>query len=131
MWSSAELALKVKEPIAEEYGRMRADQTLFTYLHLAASRPCTDALLASGTTSIAYETGAAARPVTSSARADVRGRGTSGAAGRIPAPHGQQRRTRRAARRRSWRLPRRRRRDPVPESPASTPPGRPRHGRTR
>jgi alanine dehydrogenase len=56
VWSSAELVLKVKEPIAEEYGRMRAGQTLFTYLHLAASRPCTDALLASGTTSIAYET---------------------------------------------------------------------------
>jgi alanine dehydrogenase len=56
VWASAELVLKVKEPIAEEYGRMRRGQTLFTYLHLAASRPCTDALLASGTTSIAYET---------------------------------------------------------------------------
>ncbi|MET1037273.1 MAG: alanine dehydrogenase, partial [Aeromicrobium sp.] len=56
VWSSAELILKVKEPIAEEYGRLRRGQTLFTYLHLAASRPCTDALLESGTTSIAYET---------------------------------------------------------------------------
>jgi len=56
VWSAAELVLKVKEPIAEEYGRMRRGQTLFTYLHLAASRPCTDALLAAGTTSIAYET---------------------------------------------------------------------------
>ncbi|GAB2671942.1 alanine dehydrogenase [Gordonia jinhuaensis] len=56
VWEQADLLLKVKEPIAEEYGRMRRDQVLFTYLHLAASRPCTDALLTSGTTSIAYET---------------------------------------------------------------------------
>ncbi|OUE10433.1 Alanine dehydrogenase [Clavibacter michiganensis] len=56
VWGQADLLLKVKEPIAEEYPRMRAGQTLFTYLHLAASRPCTDALLASGTTAIAYET---------------------------------------------------------------------------
>lgn len=56
VWGEADLLLKVKEPIAPEYARMRADQTIFTYLHLAASRPCTDALLASKTTSIAYET---------------------------------------------------------------------------
>jgi alanine dehydrogenase len=56
VWAEGDLLLKVKEPIAEEYGRMRADQVLFTYLHLAASRPCTDALLSSGITSIAYET---------------------------------------------------------------------------
>src|SRR3978361_2019338 len=56
VWGEADLLLKVKEPIAEEYGRMRAGQTLFTYLHLAASRECTDALLASGTTAVAYET---------------------------------------------------------------------------
>ena len=56
VWGTGELVLKVKEPIAEEYHRMRRDQVLFTYLHLAASRPCTDALLASGTTAIAYET---------------------------------------------------------------------------
>jgi alanine dehydrogenase len=56
VWAEADLLLKVKEPIEAEYGRMRAGQTLFTYLHLAASRPCTDALMASGTTSIAYET---------------------------------------------------------------------------
>jgi alanine dehydrogenase len=54
VWAEADLLLKVKEPIEAEYGRMRKGQTLFTYLHLAASRPCTDALLASGTTSIAY-----------------------------------------------------------------------------
>ncbi|GAB2679847.1 alanine dehydrogenase [Nocardia goodfellowii] len=56
VWGSAELVLKVKEPVAEEYSRMRRGQVLFTYLHLAASKECTDALLASGITSIAYET---------------------------------------------------------------------------
>lgn len=56
VWDTAELLLKVKEPIAEEYSRLRRDQVLFTYLHLAASKECTDALLASQTTSIAYET---------------------------------------------------------------------------
>jgi alanine dehydrogenase len=50
------MVLKVKEPVAEEYHRMRKDQVLFTYLHLAADRPCTDALLAAGTTGVAYET---------------------------------------------------------------------------
>ncbi|MCM6763406.1 alanine dehydrogenase [Rathayibacter sp. ZW T2_19] len=56
VWGEADLILKVKEPIEAEYPRMRAGQVLFTYLHLAASRDCTDALLASGTTAIAYET---------------------------------------------------------------------------
>jgi len=56
VWAEADLLLKVKEPVAEEYGRLRAGQTLFTYLHLAASKECTDALVASGTTAIAYET---------------------------------------------------------------------------
>jgi alanine dehydrogenase len=56
VWGTGDLILKVKEPIAEEYHRMRNGQLLFTYLHLAASRECTDALLASGTTAIAYET---------------------------------------------------------------------------
>lgn len=56
VWATADLLLKVKEPVAEEYHRLRKGQTLFTYLHLAASRACTDALLESGTTAIAYET---------------------------------------------------------------------------
>jgi alanine dehydrogenase len=56
VWADADLLLKVKEPVAEEYGRLRAGQTLFTYLHLAASRECTEALVDSGTTAIAYET---------------------------------------------------------------------------
>src|SRR3954471_21310572 len=56
VWATGELILKVKEPIEPEYARMRKGQTLFTYLHLAASRECTQALLDSGVTSIAYET---------------------------------------------------------------------------
>jgi alanine dehydrogenase len=56
VWGTADLVLKVKEPIAEEYPRMREGQVLFTYLHLAASRACTDALLAAGITGVAYET---------------------------------------------------------------------------
>ncbi|MCV6984271.1 alanine dehydrogenase [Mycobacterium shinjukuense] len=56
VWAGAELVLKVKEPLPAEYRYLRSGQILFTYLHLAASRACTDALLASGTTSIAYET---------------------------------------------------------------------------
>jgi alanine dehydrogenase len=56
VWAEADLILKVKEPILSEYPLMRRDQVLFTYLHLAASKACTDALVASGTTAIAYET---------------------------------------------------------------------------
>ncbi|MFB9238697.1 alanine dehydrogenase [Plantactinospora siamensis] len=56
VWESAELVLKVKEPVAEEYHRMREGQVLFTYLHLAASKECTDALVDRKVTGIAYET---------------------------------------------------------------------------
>ncbi len=58
VWSSADLVLKVMEPVEPEYRRIgaRSGQVLFTYLHLAASRACTDALLAAGNTAIAYET---------------------------------------------------------------------------
>ncbi len=58
VWAGADLVLKVKEPVEEEHhllGR-HADQVLFTYLHLAASRECTDALVAAGNVAIAYET---------------------------------------------------------------------------
>ncbi len=55
-WGSAEMVLKVKEPIASEYHQLREDLIVFTYLHLAADKACTDALLAAGTTGIAYET---------------------------------------------------------------------------
>jgi alanine dehydrogenase len=56
VWAESDLVCKVKEPIAEEYHRMRRDQVLFTYLHLAASEACTKALIDSGITAIAYET---------------------------------------------------------------------------
>ena len=56
VWATGDLILKVKEPIAEEYGRMREGQVLFTYLHLAASKECTDALIDRKVTAIAYET---------------------------------------------------------------------------
>ena len=58
IWAHADMVLKVKEPVAEEYPLLglRDDQVLFTYLHLAASRECTEALLSAGNTAIAYET---------------------------------------------------------------------------
>jgi alanine dehydrogenase len=58
VWGAADLVCKVKEPIAEEFPLLglRKDQTLFTYLHLAASRACTDALVVAGNVAIAYET---------------------------------------------------------------------------
>ncbi|MDQ1602626.1 MAG: alanine dehydrogenase [Actinomycetota bacterium] len=56
VWGTGELILKVKEPIEEEYHRMQEGQTLFTYLHLAASKECTDALIDRKVTGIAYET---------------------------------------------------------------------------
>ncbi len=58
IWAEADMILKVKEPIPEEYPRLglRSGQVLFTYLHLAASRSCTGALVEAGNTAIAYET---------------------------------------------------------------------------
>jgi alanine dehydrogenase len=56
VWGQSELLLKVKEPVAAEYGYLRPDLVLFTYLHLAADRPLTLALAEAGTTAIAYET---------------------------------------------------------------------------
>lgn len=55
-WGVADLVLKVKEPVAEEYHRLREGLTLFTYLHLAADKPLTEELLARKVTGIAYET---------------------------------------------------------------------------
>lgn len=56
VWAEAEMVLKVKEPVPEEYHRMRKGQILFTYLHLAASAECTDALIEAGIDAIGYET---------------------------------------------------------------------------
>ena len=56
IWQRADLIQKVKEPIEIEYKRMRKGQILFTYLHLAANKLCTQAIIDSGITAIAYET---------------------------------------------------------------------------
>jgi alanine dehydrogenase len=56
VWGAAEMVLKVKEPQPDEYARMRRDQILFTYLHLAASEPLTRALADTGVAAVAYET---------------------------------------------------------------------------
>ncbi|MBE9375807.1 alanine dehydrogenase [Saccharopolyspora sp. HNM0983] len=56
VWAAGDLVLKVKEPVAEEYPQLHADQVLFTYLHLAASAELTGALLECGVTGVAYET---------------------------------------------------------------------------
>ena len=56
VWQSGDMIMKVKEPIAAEYDRMRDGQLLFTYLHLAAEQKCTDALLKNKVTGVAYET---------------------------------------------------------------------------
>ena len=71
VWARAELLLKVKEPIASEYGYFRDDLVLFTYLHLAADRPLTDRLVADRVTAIAYETVQLAGRRPAAARADV------------------------------------------------------------
>jgi alanine dehydrogenase len=56
VWETGEMILKVKEPVKEEYSRMREGQVLFTYLHLAADRALTEELVSRGVTGIAYET---------------------------------------------------------------------------
>ncbi len=56
VWGAADMVLKVKEPVAEEYARMRDGQTLFTFLHLAADKPLTEELMKRNVTSLAYET---------------------------------------------------------------------------
>ena len=56
VWGAADLVLKVKEPVSEEYHRLREGLTLFTYLHLAADKPLTEQLIERKVTAIAYET---------------------------------------------------------------------------
>src|ERR671921_1328110 len=56
VFDAADLIVKVKEPVPEEYDRLREGQQLFTYLHLAADKPLTTALMERGVTAIAYET---------------------------------------------------------------------------
>ncbi len=56
IWAKAEMIMKVKEPIAEEYTKCRNNQLIFTYFHFASSRPLTDAMIKSGAICLAYET---------------------------------------------------------------------------
>lgn len=56
VWDNVDMMIKVKEPLAEEYAYFRKDLILYTYLHIAADRPQTDALLAGGIKAVAYET---------------------------------------------------------------------------
>src|SRR5436189_2064869 len=56
VFAKADMIVKVKEPLPAEYTLLRPGQILFTYLHLAASRPLTEALMKSGATALAYET---------------------------------------------------------------------------
>ena len=117
IWAAADLVLGVKEPIAVEYPRLgaRKDQVLFTYLHLAASRPCTEALVAGGNTAIAYETVRLAGQLAAAAHPDERGGRPHGPADGRPPPHAPGRRPRHAGLRRARRAlrqdrdPRRRR----------------------
>ncbi len=81
IWAASDLVLGVKEPIAEEYPRLglRKDQVLFTYLHLAASRACTDALVAGGQHGHRLRDGAPARQLAAPAHPDERGGRPDGA----------------------------------------------------
>ena len=74
IWETSELLLKVKEPIAPEYGHLREGLVLFTYLHLAADEPLTRALVESGTTGDRVRDGRDRGPGAAAARADERGR---------------------------------------------------------
>ena len=56
VWQQAEMIMKVKEPIAEEWPRMRRGQVIYTYFHFAASEELTRAVIDSGAVAVAYET---------------------------------------------------------------------------
>ena len=80
------MVLKVKEPVAEEYHRMREGQVLFTYLHLAADQPLTEELVEAQGHRHRLRDRAAAGRGAAAALPDVRGRRLPGAAGRAPTP---------------------------------------------
>ena len=86
VFAAADLIVKVKEPIPEEYDRFRPEQQLFTYLHLAADRRLTEVLLDRRIDSIAYETVQTPDGPTALAHADERGGWAHGCPGRRPPP---------------------------------------------
>ena len=110
VWGRVRIVLKVKEPQASELEYLRPDLTLFTYLHLAAYPAVAEALLAAGTTGIAYETVQLAVGSASVARADERGRGPHGTTGRCALPRAPSGRPRDPDGRRARRASRARRR---------------------
>ena len=103
VWGSSDLLLKVKEPVAVEYGRLREGLTLFTYLHIAADEPLTRALVDSGVDRRRLRDGRDRGRGAAAARADVGGRGPARVAGRRVLPREAVRRARAAARRRAGR----------------------------
>ena len=100
VWAAGELILKVKEPIAAEYHRMRAGQTLFTYLHLAADKALTEELRRPRGHRDRVRDRRAAGPLAAAAGPDERGRRAAGPAGRRAHPDARAGRPGRAARRR-------------------------------
>ena len=110
VWESAELLLKVKEPIAPEYPRLRPGLVLFTYLHIAADEPLTRALVDSGVTGCRLRDRRDRRPPAAAAGADERGRGPACRPGGRALPRAAERRPRPAARRRRRRRARQGRR---------------------
>ena len=122
VWGTAEMILKVKEPVAEEYARMREGQMLFTYLHLAADKPLTEELVARK-----RDRRSPTRPCSCPRRAaaavpDARGRRLAGPAGGRALADAGPGRPRRAdgRRRRGLRTPRSS--SSAPASPGRTPP---------
>ena len=86
VWAEAELVLKVKEPVEEEYHRMRRDQVLFTYLHLAASRGLHRRAAEVRHHRHRLRDGPASGRFAAAARPDERGRRPARAAGRVLPP---------------------------------------------
>ena len=105
VFAEAEMIVKVKEPQAVEYRRLKPHQILFTYLHLAPDPEQARGLMASGATAIAYETVTDACRRSSAARADERSRRPLGHRGRGHRAASPDRRTRRAVGRRPRRSP--------------------------
>ena len=104
VWQIGELVLKVKEPVAEEYHRMRKDQVLFTYLHLAASRSMHGRAAGVRHHRDRVRDRPAARWLATAAGADVRGSRADGTAGRRTPPAAGRRRPGRSDGRRIRRL---------------------------
>ena len=86
VWQQAEMIMKVKEPIAVEWPRMRRGQVIYTYFHFAAAEDLTRAVIDSGAIAVAYETVQLAQRRAAAADPDVRGGGPDGGAGRGQVP---------------------------------------------